>query len=121
MKNTQAQLDSYWKMATLRANQYHKNRQERDKALLNLTTTGIKFAKEKALRDEAERMITLAKEGSLSSRRRAIGYKYDNKLVHTLFEKAQDRYGDRKGGYTRIVRTVRRRGDNAEMAIIELV
>jgi hypothetical protein len=54
MKDTQAQLDSYWKTATLRANQYHKNRQERDKALLNLTTTGIKFAKEKALRDEAE-------------------------------------------------------------------
>ena len=54
MQDTQSQLDSYWKMATLRANQYHKNRQERDKALLNLTTTGIKFAKEKALRDEAE-------------------------------------------------------------------
>ena len=57
MKNTQAQLDSYWKMATLRANQYHKNRQERDKALLNLTKTGIKFAKEKALRDEAENLV----------------------------------------------------------------
>ena len=46
MQDTQTQLDNYWKMATLRANQYHKNRQERDKALLNLTTTGIKFAKE---------------------------------------------------------------------------
>jgi large subunit ribosomal protein L17 len=41
--------------------------------------------------------------------------------VHALFDKAQDRYGDRQGGYTRIIRTVRRRGDNAEMAIIELV
>ena len=66
-------------------------------------------------------MIGLAKEGSLASRRRAIGYIYDKKLVHSLFEKAQDRYGERNGGYTRIVRTVPRRGDNAQMAIIELV
>ena len=78
-------------------------------------------ARAKALRDEAERMITLAKNGSLASRRRAIGYIYDKQLVHALFDKAQDRYGDRQGGYTRIIRTVPRRGDNAEMAIIELV
>ncbi len=78
-------------------------------------------ARAKALRDEAERMISLAKEGSLASRRRAIGYIYDKQLVHALFDKAQDRYGDRKGGYTRIVRTIARRGDNAQMAIIELV
>ena len=78
-------------------------------------------AKAKALRDETERMITLAKDGSLSSRRKAIGYIYDKQLVHALFEKAQERYGDRNGGYTRIVRTVSRRGDNSEMAIIELV
>ena len=83
-----------------------------------VTTTKVRA---KALRDEAERMITLAKEGSLASRRRAIGYIYDKKLVHSLFEKAQERYSDRNGGYTRIVRTVPRRGDNAEMAIIELV
>ena len=78
-------------------------------------------ARAKALRNETERMITLAKEGTLSARRRAIGYIYDKQLVHTLFEKAQDRYAERNGGYTRIVRTVPRRGDNAEMAIIELV
>ena len=78
-------------------------------------------ARAKALRNEAERMISLAKEGSLSARRRAIGYIYDKKLVHSLFEKAQERYGDREGGYTRIVRTVARKGDNAQMAIIELV
>ena len=78
-------------------------------------------ARAKALRNEAERMISLAKEGSLASRRRAIGYIYDKKLVHSLFEKSKERYGDRKGGYTRIVRTVSRKGDNAQMAIIELV
>ena len=78
-------------------------------------------ARAKALRDETERMITLAKEGSLASRRRVLGYVYDKQLVHALFEKAPDRYSDRQGGYTRITRTVRRRGDNAEMAIIELV
>ena len=78
-------------------------------------------ARAKALRDETEKMITLAKEGSLSSRRRAIGYMYDKQLVHALFDKAQERYGSRKGGYTRIVRTIPRRGDNAQMAIIELV
>jgi large subunit ribosomal protein L17 len=82
-----------------------------------ITTTK---ARAKAVRSEAERMITLAKEGSLAARRRALGYMYDKQLVHALFEQATDRYGDRDGGYTRILRTVRRRGDNAEMAIIEL-
>ena len=75
----------------------------------------------KAVRKEVERMITLAKDGSLSARRAALGYLYDKRLVHALFSQAQDRYGNRNGGYTRVVRTIRRRGDNAEMAIIELV
>lgn len=82
-----------------------------------ITTTK---ARAKAVRSEAEKMITLAKDGSLSARRQALGYLYDKQLVHALFESAGSRYGDRKGGYTRILRTVRRRGDNAEMAIIEL-
>ena len=83
-----------------------------------ITTTK---ARAKALRNETERMISLAKEGSLASRRRALGYIYDKQLVHSLFNKVPDRYGDRKGGYTRITRTIRRKGDSAEMAIIELV
>lgn len=82
-----------------------------------ITTTKIRA---KAVRSEADRMITLAKDGSLAARRQALGYIYDKQLVHALFEQAQERYGDRNGGYTRIVRTTNRKGDNAEMAIIEL-
>ncbi|MGB3296922.1 MAG: 50S ribosomal protein L17 [Phormidesmis sp.] len=74
----------------------------------------------KAIRSEADRMVTLAKDGSLAARRRAMAYIYDKQLVHALFDQAPERYADRKGGYTRIVRTVSRRGDNARMAIIEL-
>ena len=75
----------------------------------------------KAVRSEVEKMITLAKNGSLAARRQALGYIYDKDLVSELFKAVQDRYGDRQGGYTRVVRTKSRRGDNAEMAIIELV
>ncbi len=98
------------------------------KALLRALTTQLlnsgrittTKARAKAVRSEVERMITLAKDGSLAARRRALGYIYDKDLVHKLFEYAQERYGARNGGYTRILRTVPRRGDNAEMAIIEL-
>ncbi|AFZ21931.1 50S ribosomal protein L17 [Allocoleopsis franciscana] len=83
-----------------------------------ITTTKVRA---KAVRAEVEKMITLAKNGSLASRRQALGYIYDKQLVHSLFEGVKDRYGDRNGGYTRVLRTVPRRGDNAEMAIIELV
>ncbi len=83
-----------------------------------ITTTLVRA---KVVRSEAEKMITLAKNGSLAARRQALGYIYDKDLVHALFEQAPNRYGNRNGGYTRILHTVRRRGDNAEMAIIELV
>jgi large subunit ribosomal protein L17 len=78
-------------------------------------------ARAKAVQSEAERIITLAKDGSLAARRQALGYVYDKQLVHALFESAKERYGTRNGGYTRVLRTVPRRGDNSEMAIIELV
>ena len=99
------------------------------KALLRALTTQLirhgqvktTKARAKAVRSEVDRMITLAKDGSLAARRRALGHMYDKQLVHALFAQAKDRYGDRQGGYSRVVRTVRRRGDNAEMAIIELV
>ena len=83
-----------------------------------ITTTKTRA---KAVRKEVERMITLAKDGSLAARRRALAYLYDKKLVSDLFNEVKERYSDREGGYTRIVRTKRCRGDNAEMAIIELV
>jgi large subunit ribosomal protein L17 len=82
-----------------------------------ITTTKVRA---KAVRSEAERIITLAKDGSLASRRQALGYLYDKQLVHALFEQAKERYGERQGGYTRVLRTINRKGDNAEMAIIEL-
>ena len=75
----------------------------------------------KAVRSEVDKMITLAKDGSLAARRQALAYIYDKDLVSELFKAVGERYGNRNGGYTRIVRTKRRRGDNAEMAIIELV
>jgi large subunit ribosomal protein L17 len=83
-----------------------------------ITTTLVKA---KAMRPEVEKMVTLAKSGTLSARRQALGYIYDKDLVHALFEQATERYGNRNGGYTRVVRTVPRRGDNAEMAIIEMM
>jgi large subunit ribosomal protein L17 len=83
-----------------------------------ITTTKVRA---KAVQSEVDKIISLAKDGSLASRRQAIGYIYDKNLVHALFEQVKGRYSDRQGGYTRILRTVPRRGDNAEMAIIELV
>ena len=83
-----------------------------------ITTTK---ARAKAVRSTAEKMIGLAKDGSLAARRQALGYVFDKQLVHALFEQVPNRYGARNGGYTRILRTTPRRGDGAEMAVIELV
>ncbi|MGK7930228.1 MAG: 50S ribosomal protein L17 [Microcystaceae cyanobacterium] len=83
-----------------------------------ITTT---LTRAKAVRSEVDKMISLAKDGSLAARRQAMGYIYDKQLVHALFEQAPERYGNRNGGYTRIVRTLNRRGDNSQMAIIELM
>jgi len=110
-----------------RLDQLSKPADQRRALLRSLTTELVRHGRikttrrrAKAVRSEVERMISLAKDGSLVARRRALGYIYDKQLVHSLFENANDRYGDRDGGYTRIVRTIRRRGDRAEMAIIEL-
>ncbi|MFM7528218.1 MAG: 50S ribosomal protein L17 [Nodosilinea sp.] len=110
-----------------RVHKLGKPADQRKALLRSLTTELIRYgritttkARAQAVREEADRMITLAKDGSLPARRRALGYIYDKDLVYALFSQVADRYGDRAGGYTRIVKTVRRRGDNAEMAIIEL-
>ena len=73
------------------------------------------------VRTTADHMVTLAKDGSLHARRQAISYLYDKQLVHALFEQAPERYAERNGGYTRVLKDGFRRGDNAEMGIIELV
>lgn len=99
------------------------------KALLRALTTELirhgriktTHARARAVRKHADHMITLAKNGSLHARRQALGFIYDKQLVHALFEQAPERYGERNGGYTRVLRTMPRGGDNAPMGIIELV
>ena len=76
--------------------------------------------KAKDLRGVVERLVTLAKEDTLSNRRRAYSYLNSKKVVHKLFAEVAPRYKDVKGGYTRIVRTGYRHGDAAELAVIEL-
>uniref|UniRef100_A0A7N2KNJ4 Large ribosomal subunit protein bL17c n=2 Tax=Quercus lobata TaxID=97700 RepID=A0A7N2KNJ4_QUELO len=78
-------------------------------------------ARASAVRKYIDKMITLAKDGSLHKRRQALGFIYEKQIVHALFAEAPERYGERNGGYTRILFTLPRRGDNAPMAYIELV
>ncbi|MGI9093028.1 MAG: 50S ribosomal protein L17 [Mycobacteriales bacterium] len=83
-----------------------------------ITTTE---AKAKRLRPLAERLITFAKRGDLHARRQVLSVVRDKDVVHQLFAEIGPRYSERAGGYTRIIKTVPRKGDNAEMAVIELV
>jgi large subunit ribosomal protein L17 len=69
----------------------------------------------------AEKMITLAKKGDLAAYRKALSFLTKEDVAHKLFNELGDKYTSRDGGYTRIVRMGPRRGDAAEMAIIELV
>lgn len=99
------------------------------KALVrSLTTQLLRYGRIKttlprarAIRRFVDKMITLAKDGSLHKRRQALGFIYDKIVVHCMFAEAPKRYADRNGGYTRIMKTFSRRGDNAPMAYIELV
>merc|ERR1719171_598090 len=99
------------------------------KAMLRALTTELirhgritsTLAKCKEVRKTADHMVTLAKDGSLHARRQALGYMYDKQLVHALFEQVPERYADRNGGYTRVLKDGFRRGDNSEMGVIELV
>jgi large subunit ribosomal protein L17 len=83
-----------------------------------ITTT---VAKAKRLRPLAERLITFAKRGDLHARRQVLTVVRDKGVVHTLFAEIGPRFAARPGGYTRIVKIGPRKGDNAPMAVIELV
>ena len=75
----------------------------------------------KEVRSLAEKMITIAKEDTLSNKRLVYGFVTKEAVVHKLFSEIAPKYAERNGGYTRISRLGPRRGDAAEMAIIELV
>ena len=77
--------------------------------------------KAKALRPTVEKMITLGKRGTLAARRQAIAYLMTDEAVNKLFDTIGPRFGDRNGGYTRIVRTAWQKGDGADKAFIELL
>jgi large subunit ribosomal protein L17 len=83
-----------------------------------ITTTE---AKARVLRPVAERLITKAKKGDLHNRRQVLATIKDKGVVHSLFEDIAPRYAERPGGYTRITKIGPRKGDNAPMAVIELV
>jgi large subunit ribosomal protein L17 len=83
-----------------------------------ITTTE---AKAKRLRPLAERLITFAKRGDLAARRKVMTVVRDKSVVHTLFTEIGPQYAGRPGGYTRITKIGARKGDNAPMAVIELV
>jgi large subunit ribosomal protein L17 len=105
-----------------------RNTSHRRALLRNLTTSVLledrvetTVAKAKAVRPLVEKMITLGKKGDLHSRRQALSFLQTDKAVTRLFETVSPRYGDRQGGYLRIVRTGFQQGDGAEKAFIELL
>lgn len=78
-------------------------------------------AKAKAVRGLAEKMITLGKSGTLAARRQALAYVYDKDVVGKLFDELAERYSERAGGYTRIIKMGPRLGDGAPQVILELI
>jgi len=105
-----------------------RNTSHRRSLLRNLVTSLIleerietTVPKAKALRPLVEKMITLGKRGDLAARRQALAYLMTSAAVDKLFDTIGPRFGDRQGGYLRIVRAGWRKGDGAEQAIIELV
>lgn len=108
--------------------QFGRNTNQR-KALLRGLVTSLfdhgrietTVAKAKEIRGIAEKLLTHAKNGSLHAKKQALAYIYKEDTVATLFNTLAPRMKDRNGGYLRIVRSRRRHGDGAEMAVIELV
>ena len=96
--------------------------------LMNLSNALIKheqikttLPKAKELKSFVEKIVTLGKKGDLESRRKTIAILQDEKMTTKIFDTFADRYKDRKGGYTRIVKIGKRFGDNAAKAVIEFV
>jgi large subunit ribosomal protein L17 len=83
-----------------------------------ITTTETRA---KEIKKISEKMITLAKRGDLHARRQVDSYIMTDAIVHKLFTSLAERYRDRPGGYTRIIKTGYRKGDGAPMVILELV
>ncbi|MBC2606383.1 50S ribosomal protein L17 [Pelagicoccus albus] len=109
-------------------NQLGVKKEHREALLANLSTALIQHGrikttlkKAKALRPFVEKVITLAKKGSLHDRRIAISRVRDVAAVNELFEEKVEQFKERNGGYTRIYKIGTRRGDAAEMALIELI
>jgi large subunit ribosomal protein L17 len=105
-----------------------RNTAHRRSLLRNLVTSLIieerietTLPKAKAMRPQVEKMITLGKRGDLAARRRAGAYLMTREAVTKLFDTVAPRFGDRNGGYLRIVRTGWNRGDGADKAFIELL
>ena len=100
----------------------------RDHMLRNLATSVLRegriettLQKAKEAQKVTDQMITLGKKGDLAARRKALGYLYDTEVVDQLFSEIAEQYADRNGGYTRVLKLGPRRGDGAELAILELV
>ena len=112
-----------------KVNRLSRPADQRKALLRGLTTEVIRHGRirtthvrARALKREVDHMITLAKKGTLHHRRQALSYLYDKDLVASLFDAAPERYGDRQGGYCRVIKEdLPRRGDAAQMAIVELV
>ncbi len=109
-------------------NHLSRKKAHRDAMLANMTVSLIMhkrinttLAKAKALRMYAEPLINRAKEDSMANRRLVFSYLQDKYAVTELFREISQKIGDRPGGYTRILKTGNRLGDNAEMCFIELV
>jgi large subunit ribosomal protein L17 len=101
---------------------------QRRAMLRNLVTSFLKHGKisttvtrAKETKNIAEKMITLAKRGDLHARRQVLAYVTEEEVVKDLFENIAPKYTERNGGYTRILRMGPRRGDGAELVILELV
>jgi large subunit ribosomal protein L17 len=105
-----------------------RNTSHRRALLRNLVTSILledrvetTITKAKAARPHVEKLITLGKKGDLHSRRQALSYLQTRDAVSRLFDTIAPRYGDRNGGYLRIIRTGFQKGDGAEKAFIELL